>query len=93
MEINIKIDREDGKEEIQKIKAILDILENKNINPGQQKIEQNNNEKKYYCNNPKCKKEITKDVVAYCLQDTNKHRFNGKVYCRECQQKQPGGDA
>ena len=93
MKIKIEIDRDDTKEDIQKIRSILDILENKDINPGQQKLEQKNNEKKYYCNNPKCKKEITKDVVAYCLQDTNKTRFHGKVYCRECQQNINGGDS
>ncbi|GAI47501.1 unnamed protein product, partial [marine sediment metagenome] len=42
-------------------------------------------ERKYFCNNPKCKKEIAKDVVAYCLHKDNKDCFNGKVYCRECQ--------
>ena len=40
---------------------------------------------KYLCNNPTCKKEITKDVVAYCLHEENKSRFGGKVFCRDCQ--------
>ena len=49
--------------------------------------------RKYFCNNPSCKKEITKDVVAFCLRDENKSRFGGKVYCRECQQNiDVGGD-
>jgi len=41
-------------------------------------------ERKYYCNNPECKKEIDKAVVGFCLN--NKDRFKGKVYCRECQE-------
>jgi hypothetical protein len=41
--------------------------------------------KKYFCNNPNCKKEITKSEVAYCLHEENKPRFKGKVYCRDCQ--------
>lgn len=48
-------------------------------------------ERKYYCNNKDCKKEITKDVVAFCLHEDNKPRFNGKVYCRECQEALYGG--
>ena len=47
--------------------------------------------KVYRCNNPDCKKEITKDIVAFCLHEENRPRFNGKVYCRECQTK-IGGD-
>lgn len=47
----------------------------------------NNKVRKYYCNNSSCKKEITKEVVAYCLNPDNKDRFKGKVYCRDCQRK------
>ena len=41
--------------------------------------------RKYYCNNPGCKKEITKDVVRFCLKPENKDRFGGKVFCLKCQ--------
>ena len=58
---------------------------NKDIN--QQKPE-SSKERKYHCNNPSCKKEITKDVVAFCLHEDNQHRFQGKVYCRECQKEE-----
>lgn len=43
--------------------------------------------RKYFCNNLSCKKEITKEVVAFCLHPDNKDRFKGKVYCRSCQEK------
>ena len=46
------------------------------------------NTKKYSCNNPTCKKEIPKEVVAFCLHNDNKDRFKGKVYCRDCQKKE-----
>lgn len=46
----------------------------------------NGKDRKYFCNNPGCKKEITKDIVAYCLHKDNKDRFKGKVYCRSCQE-------
>ena len=69
---------------------VLNIInvayDNKYNNEGQQKLNQTS-ERKYHCNNPDCKKEITKDVVAYCLNEENKPRFNGKVYCRDCQLK------
>ena len=45
-----------------------------------------NKERKYFCNNPDCKKEIDKAVVAFCLHTDNKDRFKNKVYCRECQE-------
>ena len=47
----------------------------------------NNKNRKYYCNNSSCKKEIDKSVVAFCLHLDNKDRFGGKVYCRDCQGK------
>ena len=81
--------------------AILDVIkdytktDNSNINQTkeQSKLDNNtiNTPKKYHCNNPQCKKEITKDVVAFCLHEDNKQRFNGKVYCRDCQQTIGGG--
>lgn len=45
-----------------------------------------NKNRKYFCNNPDCKKEIDKSVVAFCLHKDNKDRFKGKVYCRDCQE-------
>ena len=66
-----------------------------NNNPGQQTLPEKNTDnnpvKKFFCNNPTCKKEITKKEVAYCLfkdETTGQTRFNGKVYCRECQEEQ-----
>ena len=46
-----------------------------------------NKVRKYFCNNSSCKREITKDIVAFCLHLDNKDRFGGKVYCRDCQGK------
>lgn len=40
-------------------------------------------DRKFHCNNPECKKEITKQNVAYCLN--NKDIFKGKAYCQSCQ--------
>jgi len=64
------------------------IYTNNKKDTNQTKILEPNNttDRKYYCNNPQCKKEITKDVVAFCLHEDNRPRFGGKVYCRECQQ-------
>lgn len=70
---------------------MLNVAFNKN-NPDQKTL-QKNTTKKYYCNNKECKKEITKDVVAFCLHEDNKSRFNGKVYCRECQDALRGESA
>lgn len=77
--------------------SILDILYNNNINnqdPGQQTLRPEN-KKKYNCNNPTCKKEITKDVVAFCLfkDEFGRMKYDGKVYCRECQTKMNEGGA
>lgn len=61
--------------------------------PNKQQQDKENNsggkDRKYRCNNPECKKEITKDVVAWCLfKDVEgRTRFDGKVYCRECQEE------
>ena len=49
-------------------------------------MKNNNKDRKYFCNNPSCNKEIDKSVVAFCLHKDNKDRFGGKVYCRSCQE-------
>jgi len=85
MKVMIKVDTElDNAEELT---ALINHLFTKN-NPVVQTQLNNDKEtiKKYYCNNPECKKEIEKSVVAFCLHPDNKDRFNGKVYCRECQE-------
>lgn len=65
-------------------KQVIKLYEqNEKENPEQKKL-LDEQEKKYYCNNPECKKEIEKAVVGFCLN--NKDRFGGKVYCRECQE-------
>lgn len=65
------------------------------INPEQKKLSKqqedktvDKGDKKYFCNNLQCKKEITKDIVAWCLfkDEEGRTRFDGKVYCRECQE-------
>lgn len=56
-----------------------------NMNLDKKENNENNEAKKYYCNNKECKKEITKAEVSYCLSRDDK--FNGRVYCKECQQK------
>lgn len=82
-------------------KTLREILDEKlqhDNNDSQQKLPQdkdnniNNKEssvRKYFCNNTSCKKEITKDVVAFCLfkDEYGRTRFNGKVYCKVCQEK------
>ena len=79
--IDTKVDTKD------EVLSIINVAyDNKLNNEGQQKLNQPS-EKKYYCNNLECKAEITKDVVAYCLHEDQKPRFNGKVYCRDCQLK------
>jgi len=78
----------------EKLKKILDYwntLKNDNTTTNQSTLKNNNTtSKKYFCNNPECKKEITKEVVAYCLfKDNNGHqKYGGKVYCRDCQEAQ-----
>lgn len=78
------------------LRTIIDELLTRNKTADQQKLptedkttmkKDNNKIRKYYCNNSSCKKEITKDVVAFCLSPDNKGRFKGKVYCRDCQGK------
>ena len=59
----------------------------KKTDKSQQKLPNDGKEsvRKYYCNNPSCEKEISKSEVIYCLHPANKSRFNGKVFCRDCQ--------
>jgi len=97
MKVAIKIEFDDS-ENLQPILDIAEILNNNktNINTtneGQQQITNPSPPRKYHCNNPNCKKEITKDVVAFCLQEENKSVFGGKVFCRECQEKVNRGDS
>jgi len=63
----------------------------KNESNTQATLPENNTEqtKTYTCNNPNCKKTIDKAVVAFCLRPENKERFQGKVYCRTCQEDYP----
>jgi len=90
--ILLRVDTEqDNPEEI--ILLIKTIFKNNNTPVNTQSTLTNNNKdppvKKYFCNNPTCKKEITKKEVAFCLfkdETTGQTRFNGKVYCRECQE-------
>ena len=91
MKVMLRADTEkDNPEEL--ISLIKHIFTN-NTPIGQTQLTNNKNKdtndttvKKYFCNNPECKKEIAKAVVAYCLHDENKARFNGKVYCIKCQE-------
>ncbi len=78
--IDTKVDTKD------EVLSIINVAYDAKSNDkeGQQKLNPPN-ERKYHCNNPECKKEIKKDVVAFCLHEDNKARFNGKVYCLECQ--------
>ena len=89
--ILLRVDTEqDNPEEI--ILLIKTIFKNNNTPVNTQSTLTNNNKdppvKKYFCNNPECKKEITKKEVAYCLHPENKERFKGKVYCIKCQEAQ-----
>jgi len=92
MKLTITFDpKNDSKESV--INQVSMNYQNNNT-PGQQTLppKTNTTERKYYCNNPQCKKEITKDVVAFCLHEDNAARFKGKVYCRECQDALFGGE-
>ena len=79
----------------EKLKKMIDYWDkiNNNDQTGQSTLTNNkpntnkDKERKYFCNNPTCKKEIDKAVVAFCLHSDNKDRFKNKVYCRECQEK------
>jgi len=76
---------------IQTIEDFFEKHNTQNNNPANKQSTLTNNNtppKKYFCNNPECKKEIDKTVVAYCLfKDNNgNQKYNGKVYCRECQE-------
>ena len=89
MKLMIKVDTE--KDNPEELTALIKHLFTKN-NPVVQtqltndKKDADGKERKYFCNNPECKKEIEKSVVAFCLHPDNKDRFKGKVYCRECQE-------
>ena len=94
MIVNIQIDTE--KDEQEKILSLVNYLyaDVKN-STSQMKLDKpdnnkkdNNKDRKYYCNNKSCKKEVTKDVVAFCLyaDKYGRTRFNGKVYCKACQE-------
>lgn len=78
MKLVIKVDTE--KDNPEELTALINHLFTKNTT--------NDKERKYFCNNSECKKEITKKEVAYCLfkDEEGKSRFNGKVYCIECQE-------
>ena len=79
-----------------KVAAVIEFWTgyNKKQNDKNQSTLTNNNTekpaKKYFCNNPQCKKEIPKEVVAFCLfkDEYGRSRFNGKVYCKDCQKKE-----
>ena len=93
MKVMLRVDTEKDSPErlIALIEDIFLTKNNDNNCPSQSTLTNNkqnteSKERKYFCNNPDCKKEITKDIVAYCLHTDNKDRFKGKVYCRECQE-------
>ena len=94
MKVMLRVDTEKDSPErlIALIEDIFLTKNNDNNCPSQSTLTNNNTpdkenkERKYYCNNPGCKKEIDKSVVAFCLHTDNKDRFKGKVYCRECQE-------
>jgi|GEM_PF-7113908 len=90
MKVFVEIDTEKNSYE-DTITVVNKLYNKKDLDKNQTKLEDNT--KKYFCNNPDCKKEITKDVVAFCLHEDNRSRFNGKVYCRECQKNYGGASA
>lgn len=92
MKVNIRVDTsKDDKDEIIRLINYL-YADVKDDSVSQMKLGDNNSkesiskDRKYFCNNPDCKKEITKTVVAFCLHPDNKDRFGGKVFCRVCQE-------
>ena len=87
MKLNICIDTENDKPDII-INLVNYLFSNKNNNISQMKLDSDKDVKprKYFCNNKNCGKEITKEVVAFCLHKDNKDRFGGKVFCRDCQE-------
>ena len=86
MKLNICIDTENDEPDII-INLVNYLFSNKN-NISQMKLDSDKEVKprKYFCNNKNCGKEITKEVVAFCLHKDNKDRFGGKVFCRDCQE-------
>ena len=87
MKLNIYIDTDNIYEWDVIINLVNYLFSNKN-NISQMKLDDGKDVKsrKYFCNNKSCGKEITKDIVAFCLHKDNKDRFGGKVFCRECQE-------
>ena len=88
MKVNIRVDTENDEQD-KIIKLIKYLYDNGQQVSSQMKLDNNKEvggDRKYFCNNPSCKKEITKDIVAYCLHPDNKSRFGGKVFCRVCQE-------
>ena len=89
MKLMLRVDTE--KDNPETLMALIeDMFTTKNNNNTSQNTLTNNKtegkESKYSCNNPNCKKEIDKSVVAFCLHSDNKDHFKGKVYCRDCQE-------
>jgi len=88
MKVNIRVDTE--RDEMDEIIGLVKHLYCKDQSASSQMKPDSDNKdvksRKYFCNNPSCKKEITKEVVAFCLHSDNKDRFKGKVYCRSCQE-------
>jgi len=89
MKVNIRINTDVDEQE--DIINLVKYLFNNSNHKDQKKLpsdnkESGNKDRKYFCNNPVCKKEISKTVVAFCLHSDNKDRFGGKVFCRGCQE-------
>ena len=86
MKLNICIDTENDEPDI--IINLVNYLFSNKDNISQMKLDSDKDVKprKYFCNNKNCGKEITKEVVAFCLHKDNKDRFGGKVFCRKCQE-------
>lgn len=86
MRVNIHVDTSECNrlEVIDLVNYIFDEYGKKD-DSSKMKLDGSNGDRKYFCNNISCKREITKDVVAFCLKPENKKRFDGKVYCLKCQ--------
>jgi len=88
MKVNIRVDtRVDEQEDIIGLVKYLFVNFVKEDAVNQTKLNSDNGkDRKYFCNNPVCKREISKKEVAFCLHVDNKDRFGGKVFCRVCQE-------
>ena len=93
MKVVLEISPDDSEEDLQKVKKIVDIL---NESKGQQNLNESNSEKKVLCDN--CKKDFyelyepdeAQKVISYSNTKI------GKALCRDCQKKHwenRGGDA